>query len=198
MHAVATMPARKSAIQPSRRAGRSSQSHSAASMAGRVGNISRHSISQASENNTATAATRAAVGPCEPHAGQRHGGEQHGVARHDVFVDDGEEHHEARGEMEHRRQERNKAIARHGADEQIDRGEAEAAAHRVQDGDLPPRITREHAQKVEQPAQRAVERIVEIVRGIERCVAGVGDPGLQLQTLEHAVAGEPALGVVEP
>ena len=56
------MPARKRAIQPSRRAGRSSQSHSAASMAGRVGNISRHSISQAIENSAATAATRAAVG----------------------------------------------------------------------------------------------------------------------------------------
>ena len=137
-------------------------------------------------------------GPGEPHAGQRHGGEQHGVARQDVLVDDGEEHHEARGEMEHRRQERDQAIAGHGADQQIDSGEAEAAAHRVQDGDLPPRIAGEHAQKIEQPAERTVERIIEIVRGIERRVGGVADPGLQLQALEHAVAGEPALGVVEP
>ncbi len=60
--AVASMPARKSMIQPNRRASRSSQSQRAASMAGRVGNISRHSISQASENSAATATTRAAVG----------------------------------------------------------------------------------------------------------------------------------------
>jgi hypothetical protein len=116
-------------------------------------------------NSTATAATRARWSG-EPHAGQRHGGEQRGVARQDVLVDDGEEHHEARGEVEHRRQERNQAIARHGTDQQIDNGEAEAAAHRIQDGDLPPRIAGEHAQNVEQPAERAVERIIEIVRGI--------------------------------
>src|SRR4029077_16642791 len=74
----------------------------------------------------------------------------------------------------------------------------EAAAHRVQDGDLPPRIAGEHAQQVEQPAERAVERIIEIVRGIERRVGGVGNPRLELEALEYAVAGEPALGVVEP
>jgi len=77
-------------------------------------------------------------------------------------------------------------------------GQAEAAAHRVQDGDLPPRIACEHAQKIEQPAERAVERIVEVVRGIERRVGGVGDPRFQLQALEHAVAREAALGIVEP
>ena len=192
------MAARNSAIQPSRRAGRSSQSQSAASRAGRVGNISRHSISQASENSTETAITRAARRPRQPHAAQRHGGEQHGVARHDVLVDDGEEHHEARGEVEHRRQQRHQAVAGHGADQQIDHAEAEAAAHGVQDGHLPPRIAGEDAQDVEQPAERAVERIEEIVRGIERRVGGIGDPGLQLQALEHAVAREPALGIVEP
>ena len=60
--AVATMPTRNSAIQPNRHASRVSHSHSATSMAGRVGNISRHSISQASENRTDTASTRGAVG----------------------------------------------------------------------------------------------------------------------------------------
>jgi len=60
------------------------------------------------------------------------------------------------------------------------------------------RIAREHAPEIEQPAQRAVERIVEVVRGIERCVGRVVDPRLQFQALEHAVAGEAALGVVEP
>ena len=134
----------------------------------------------------------------EPHAAQRHGGKQHGVARQDVLVHDGEEHHEARGEMEHRRQERDQAIAGQAADQQVDHGQAEAAAHRVQDGDLPPRIAGEHAQEVEQTAKRAVQRIVEVVRGIERRDGGVGDPGPQFQALEHAVAREAALGVVEP
>ena len=51
---------------------------------------------------------------------------------------------------------------------------------------------------VEQAAKRTVERVKEIVRGIERGVRGIGDPRPELQALEHAVAGEPALGVVEP
>ena len=56
------MVARNSAIQPKRSAGCRSQSQSAASIAGRVGNISRHSNSQARLNSAATATTRAAVG----------------------------------------------------------------------------------------------------------------------------------------
>ncbi len=61
--AVATMraeeerdPARSAKVQ------RRSQNQRAASIAGRVGNISRHSNSQPSENSTATATTRATVG----------------------------------------------------------------------------------------------------------------------------------------
>ena len=141
-----------------------------------MGNISRHSISQASENSTDTATTRSRRRPRQPHAAQRHRGEQHGVARHDVLVDDGEEHHEARGEVEQRRQQRHEAIARHGADQQIDDAEAEAAAQRIQDRHLPPRIAREHAQEVEQAAERAVKRIVEIVRGIERRIRRIRRP----------------------
>ena len=60
------------------------------------------------------------------------------------------------------------------------------------------RVAGEHAQQVEQPAERAVERVVQVVRGIERGVGRIDDPGPELQALEHAVAGEPALGVVEP
>ena len=56
------MPTRNRAIQPSRRCQLGSHTQSATSMAGRVGNISRHSISQASENSTDTASTRGAVG----------------------------------------------------------------------------------------------------------------------------------------
>ena len=138
------------------------------------------------------------VRPRQPQAAQRHRSEQHGVARHDVLVDDGEEHHEARGEVEQRRQQRHQPLARHRADQQVDNSQTEAAAHRVDDGDLPPRIAREHAEHVEQAAKRADERIVEVIRGIERRVRPIDDPGFQLQALEHAVAGEPALGIVEP
>ena len=56
------MQATNSAIQATRLCKRGSQNQRAASIAGRVGNISRHSNSQPTENSTETATTRAAVG----------------------------------------------------------------------------------------------------------------------------------------
>ena len=60
--AVATTVAQNSVIQARRSAQRRSHSHRAASIAGRVGNISRHSNSQPREKRTETAITRGAVG----------------------------------------------------------------------------------------------------------------------------------------
>jgi hypothetical protein len=96
------------------------------------------------------------------------------------------------------RQQRHQPHARQVADQQVDDAETEGAAHGIEDGHLPPRIAGEHAQKIEQAAERAVERIEQVVRGIERRVGRIGDPGSELQALEHTVAGQPALGVVEP
>jgi len=89
-------------------------------------------------------------------------------------------------------------VAGDGSDQGVDDSEADAADHRVQDRHLPPRIAGEDAEQVEEPALRAVEGIKQIVGRIERRIGRVDDPRLQLEALEHAVAGQPALRIVEP
>ena len=62
MPATTTMETSSVPISASRRAGRPGDSASARTSAGRVGNISRHSISQPSVKSAPTSATRTCVG----------------------------------------------------------------------------------------------------------------------------------------
>jgi len=196
--AVATMQARNSAIQARRRPRRGSHSQSAASIAGRVGNISRHSNSQPIEEQYRDRGDPCRRRPREPDRAQRHRREHHRVARHDVLVHDGEEHHVAGREVERARQPGDDPVARQRTGEQVGHPGAEARAHGIQDGELASRIAGEDIQEVEQAAEEAVDRVEEIVGGVERGVRRIDHPGFQLEALEDAIARQSALRIVEP
>jgi hypothetical protein len=100
--------------------------------------------------------------------------------------------------MGQRRARGQRAAVGEGAAQAIDDRDAERCTPGIQDGELASRIAGQDAQPIEQSAERAVHRIKQIVRGVERCRGGIDDPGLELGRLEHAVAGQEGLGVVEP
>jgi len=103
----------------------------------------------------------------EPDGAERHRRQHDRVARHDVFVGDGEHQHVAAGEVEQRAAQRQQPVGGERIGQAMDDADAERGARRVQDGELPPRIAGQDAQRIEQPAKFAVERVEQVVRGIE-------------------------------
>ena len=128
--------------------------------------------------------------PVEPQAGQGHRAQHQRVARHDVLADHREQQDEAAAEMEAGGQRGRADAAGQAMDEGVDDDGGEAGEDGVEPGELPPRHAAIDAEPVEQPAERAVEREIEIVRGIEPRPRRIGDPGLGLDALVHAVGGD--------
>src|SRR5581483_5312356 len=65
-----------------------------------------------------------------------------------------------------------------------------ACPERIEVGELLPGLAAQDAEEIEQRAQPAIEREVEIVRGVELRVRRIADPRRRLQALVHAVGGD--------
>ena len=128
--------------------------------------------------------------PVEPQAGQRHRAQHQRVARHDVLADHRQQQDEAAAEMEGGGQRGGADAAGQAMDEGVDDDGGEAGEEGVEPGELPPRHAAVDAEPIEQPAERAVEREIEVVRRIEARARRIGDPGLGLDALVHAVGGD--------
>src|SRR5581483_12199668 len=65
-----------------------------------------------------------------------------------------------------------------------------ACPERIEVGELLPGLAAQDAEEIEQRAQPAIEREVEIVRGVELRVRRIADRRRRLQALVHAVGGD--------
>lgn len=133
--------------------------------------------------------------PVEPHAGQRHGSQHQRVAGHDVLTDHREQQHEPAAEVEAGRQQCDTCAACHEMDEGAHDDRAEAGEEGIEIGELPPRHAALDSHLVQQAAERAMQWEKEVIRWIKRRATGIGDPGLGLDALVHAVDD---VGVLQP
>ena len=133
----------------------------------------------------------------EPEPGQRHRGQDENITRHDVFADHRQQQDEAAAQMEHRRQRRDARAAGQAMDEGINDDRAEACPEGVEISELFPRHAAQNAERIEQAYAHAIEREEQIVRRVEARRRRVGDPGLGLDALVHAV-GTDDVDVLQP
>ncbi len=92
--------------------------------------------------------------------------------------------------MEQRSQHRHGDATGQAQHEGINEDDREGGPEGIEIGELLPGHALQDAERVQQLGKQRVEREIKVVRWIEPRVGEVGDPGLGLDRLVHAVAGD--------